>query len=26
VLAGKLKIVSARYNLTDGRVTLTSLA
>jgi carbonic anhydrase len=26
VLAGKLKIVAARYNLTDGRVTLTSLA
>jgi carbonic anhydrase len=26
VLARKLKIVAARYNLSDGRVTLTSLA
>jgi carbonic anhydrase len=26
VLAGRLKIVAARYNLSDGRVTLTSLA
>jgi carbonic anhydrase len=26
VLAGKLKIVAARYDLSDGRVTLTSLA
>lgn len=26
VLAGKLRIVAARYNLSDGRVTLTSLA